>query len=273
MTDSVQSFYNRDPESEWCRLGAPLQRIELESTLRLIRDHFPGQGRICDIGSGPGRYSIELAKWGYSVTLVDLAGNALLRARDEFTAAGLCAERFLEADARDLATLETGTFDAALMLGPLYHLPNADDRALALAELFRILRPGASAIVAYLNSWGILRTGITDFPGWYRTIDTARSLLTERAYSSEELQGFTAAYWSTPPHALREVEAAGFESITYYGVEGFCGGMAPAVAALAERDPIAYENIVTLAVETAGLPQYRDATDHLHIVLRRPDSL
>ena len=42
------------------------------------------------------------------------------------------------------------------------------------------------------------------------------------------------------------------------------------VAAVAQSDPVAFENIVALAAETSELPQYRDATDHLHIVLRRP---
>lgn len=43
------------------------------------------------------------------------------------------------------------------------------------------------------------------------------------------------------------------------------------VAALAERDPEAYKNVVAVAAETCELPQYGDATDHLHAVIRRPN--
>jgi S-adenosylmethionine-dependent methyltransferase len=37
---------------------------------------------------------------------------------------------------------------------------------------------------------------------------------------------------------------------------------------LALDNPAAYENIVKVAAETCELAQYRDSTDHLHIVVR-----
>jgi S-adenosylmethionine-dependent methyltransferase len=270
MTASVRYFYNRDVETEWHRLENGLQRAEFASTLRLIELYFPASGHLYDIGPGPGRYALELARRGYRVSLVDLAENSLTWARDAFRAAGLTAERFIEGDARDLGTLEDESCDAALFLGPLYHITDASGRTQALTELRRVLKPGGIAIAAYLNSWGILRTGVADFPTWFRDLEAARSLLAGRAFSSEELKGFTEAYWSTPLDAMEEVTAAGFDVITYAGVEGFCGGMWPMVAALAESDPAACEGIIALAAETSELPQYRDATDHLHIVLRRP---
>ena len=178
----------------------------------------------------------------------------------------------MQGDARDLSAFAADVFDAALLLGPLYHIVDADGREQALAELRRVLKPGGVAIVAYLNTWGLLRTGIADFPTGYRDAGTLRSLLQARAYTDVALSGFTEAYWSTPPDALREVSAAGFEVITYAGAEGFGGGMWPMVSALAEREPDAYENVVAVAAETCELPQYRDATDHLHIVVRKPTS-
>jgi hypothetical protein len=41
-----------------------------------------------------------------------------------------------------------------LLLGPLYHLPDATDRALTLAEAARLPRPGGVAVVAALSRWG-----------------------------------------------------------------------------------------------------------------------
>ena len=38
---------------------------------------------------------------------------------------------------------------------------------------------------------------------------------------------------------------------------------------LAMDHPEAYENIVQMAAETSELEQYRDGTDHLHIVARK----
>jgi S-adenosylmethionine-dependent methyltransferase len=269
MPDHVSDFYNANVDREWMRLELPLQRIEFESTLRLVDKYFTKTGRVCDIGSGPGRYALALAGRGYSVSLVDIAQGLLDRAKVAFDAASMSADRFVLGDAQHLDTFESEMFDAALLLGPLYHITDSAGRARALFEMRRILKPNGVAIVAYLNSWGLLRTGLDDFPAWYRNVDTVRSLLDAKSYSGAELPGFTEAHWSTPLHALAEVREAGFEVLTYAGAEGFCGGMGPAVAALAAGDRNAYENVVAVAVETAELPQYRDTTDHLLVVVRR----
>lgn len=272
MADNVRDFYRQNADRESARFGEPLQRIEFASTLRLIDTYFPETGHICDIGAGPGRYALELARRGYAVSLIDLTEALLDRARSAFKESGLSAVAFEVADARDLSMLQTASFEASLLLGPLYHITDSGGRQRALAEMRRVLKPGGIAIAAYLNTWGLLRTGIADFPEWYRHRDRIFSLLESRGYSAEELPGFTEAYWATPPEALREVEAAGFEVMSYAGAEGFCGGMRPMLAALADRDPEVYENIVTVAAETCELPQNRDAADHLLVVTRRlPD--
>jgi S-adenosylmethionine-dependent methyltransferase len=271
-TDDVRDFYNRTVDDEWNRLERPLQRVEFLSTCRLIDAYFPVNGTVCDIGCGPGRYAIELARRGYRVSLVDVARHSLDRAQHELGKAGYTAERVNEASATALNMFSDEAFDGALLLGPLYHLLASDERRQALLELRRILKPGGVAIVSYLNTWGIIRTGVSDFSSWYRNVSTLRSLLAERAFTSDELKGFTAAYWTTPQDALGEVESCDFEILTYAGAEGFCGGMAPLLLALAAHDPEAYDNVVTVAAETCELPQYRDATDHLHLVIRRRPS-
>jgi S-adenosylmethionine-dependent methyltransferase len=70
VSQSVKDFYNSNAVVEWERLDLPLCRVEFVSTLRLITKYFPKQGRVCDVGGGPGRYSIELIRRGYAVTLI-----------------------------------------------------------------------------------------------------------------------------------------------------------------------------------------------------------
>jgi SAM-dependent methyltransferase len=89
MSQSVQAFYNGNVDREWQRLDTPLYRVEFVSTLRLITKYFPPSGRVCDIGSGPGRYALELARRGYQVTLFDLLEKCLERAQVAFEACGL----------------------------------------------------------------------------------------------------------------------------------------------------------------------------------------
>ncbi len=271
MSEHVRNYYNRNAALEWERLGGPFGRIEFASTLHLIDKYFPSEGRVCDIGGGPGRYAIELARGGYRVTLLDLSEQEIDLARLHLSEQGLAAERLMVGDARDLTALDSQSFDAALLMGPMYHIVEAQERAGVLRELRRILRPRGVAILSYLNSWGIMRTGISDFPHWYGDISVLRSMQEEHVYLDEKLTEFTDAYWSTPEAAQKEIRRAGLELISYAGAEGFAGGMKPLVEQLAEARPDAYENVVQVAAETCELPQYRDATDHLHFVVRNPD--
>ncbi len=268
MSQAVINFYNTNADAECGRLEQPLCRIEFASTWRLIQKHFPASGRVCDIGSGAGRYAVELAQRGYRVTLLDISERLLERARLAFERNQVQAERFVCTNARDLNVLETEGFDAALVLGPMYHLIEPQDRARVLRELRRALKPGGVAVVAYLNSWGILRTGVADFPERYRDAAFVRSMLGELRFEGE-LHGFTECYWATPPSALSELRDADFEIVTYAGAEGFAGGLRPLIEKLAAEDAEAYQNLVSVAAETSELPQYRDACDHLHFVVRK----
>jgi S-adenosylmethionine-dependent methyltransferase len=269
MSQFVADYYNANAASEQARLDMPLCRIEFTSTFRLIDKYFSKQGHVCDIGGATGRYTIELLRKGYSVTLFDLSAEEIRLAGIQLEKNGLSAEQLIIGDARDMSMLASDRFEAALLLGPMYHVVESTDRLKVLQELKRILKPGGVAIIAYLNSWGLIRTGITDFPDWYKDVSVLRSMLSEHTFTGQSLPGFTECYWSTPEAALQEVKASGLEMITYAGAESFAGGMGVLLERLAIENPEAYENVVYVAAETCELEQYRDSTDHLHVVARK----
>lgn len=269
MSQFVKDFYNSNADVEWQRLDLPLCRIEFASNLRLIDKYFPERGRVCDIGGGPGRYAIELVRRGYAVTLFDLSDEEIELARRRFGDLGISAEQFIVGDAQNLNMLASESFDAALLLGPMYHLVEPEQRANALQEFARILKPEGTAIITYLNSWGLIKTGIVDFPNQYRDISTLRAMLGERAFTGQKLSNFTECYWSTPEVAFDEVKTAGFDIIAYAGAESFANGMSSLLERLAADNPEAYANVVEVAAETCELEQYRDSTDHLCIVVSK----
>lgn len=195
MSQVVKDFYNSNAAFEWERLDLPLCKIEFACTLSLIDKYFPRQARVCDVGGGPGRYSIELIRRGYAVTLFDLSDEEIRLAREQLDKLGLSAEQFVVGDAQDMSNLASGSFDAALLLGPMYHIVEHEKRAKVLLELTRILKPGGIAIIAYLNSWGLIKTGIVDFPNQYRDISTLRSMLAERTFTGRSLKNFPECYW------------------------------------------------------------------------------
>ena len=267
MSEIVRRYYDEQVDDEWDRLERPYRRFELVSTLRLVDEYFTEAGHVADIGGGPGRYAVELLRLGYRVTLVDLSEKAIAFARERLEEQDLHAEAVHCADARDLSDLATSGFDAALHLGPMYHIVSADDRKVALLELRRILKPGAPAVVGFINPWGVLRSGLTEFPDLYTDYNMVNQL-TETYVQEGEQRAFTEAAFITPPQALRELRDAGFAVVTRAGVEGFASGALSQVTELGKADPSAYETISRLVGETCELPAYRDCTEHLHVVVR-----
>lgn len=268
MSDIVREYYNEGVQEEWERLERAYPRFELLSTMRLVEEFFPPSGRVADIGGGPGRYTIELLQKGYQVTLIDLSEGAATFARDKLAELDLAPEAVHSADARELPMLETASFDGALHLGPMYHIVDPDERQRALAELYRILKPGAPAIVGFINPWGVLRGGLTEFPDLYSDEPLIRSLL-ETFVQVGKQSAFTEAAFITPPQALAELRAAGFAVECRAGVEGFASGARQPVTDLAEKNPLAYDVVAKLVPETSTHPAFRDCTEHLHVVVRK----
>ncbi|HEV8558797.1 MAG TPA: methyltransferase domain-containing protein [Actinophytocola sp.] len=55
-----------------------------------------------------------------------------------------------------------GTYDATLLLGPLYHLLDRDDRVRALSEAARVIRPGGLVLAAAISRFA----GPLQFAAW-----------------------------------------------------------------------------------------------------------
>lgn len=267
MSKVVKSYYDENAEIEWDRLGDAYNKVEFCSTMYLINKYFPNNGSIVDIGCGPGRYSIELLKKGYKVTLFELSEKELHLAKEKVNSLGLKAEDYICDSAINLNRLESGKFDAVLLMGPMYHVLNDDDRNKILKETMRILKKDGVTIIAYLNSWGILKAGVTQFNELFKDLNNVYAYLGDQKF--DEKNSFTEVYFSTPPKAIQEVKNAGFEIISYAGTEGFLSGIQTELTKLCVEKSEAYDNLVKVASETCEAPQYRDATEHLHIVAQK----
>ena len=105
--------------------------------------------RILEIGPGTGYYTLDLAEWvgpGGTVEIFDLQQQFLdhtLRAAEE---RGLVNITPTQGDATELP-FEADSIDAVVLTAVLGEIP---DRAAALAEIERVLRPGGRLIVGEL---------------------------------------------------------------------------------------------------------------------------
>ena len=176
--DVMQQHYELGNEA--ARLSSTgAGRLEFERTQEILLRHLPQPpATIADIGGGPGRYALWLARLGYRVVHRDLVPLHVEQVRAavavessvpaESSVAGNGAgvagapRPLVESavgDARSL-DLDHASADAVLLLGPLYHLTRREDRVQALREAGRVVRPGGPVFAAAISRWAARLDGM-----------------------------------------------------------------------------------------------------------------
>jgi ubiquinone/menaquinone biosynthesis C-methylase UbiE len=125
--DRIVSYYREADEAT--RLGTGWFQLEHARTQELIQRYLPpAPGTIIDAGGGSGVYACWLAARGYQVHLIDPVPKHVERARDASSAQPESPLASAEVgDARRLPQADHSA-DAVLLLGPLYHLIEREDR-------------------------------------------------------------------------------------------------------------------------------------------------
>jgi SAM-dependent methyltransferase len=181
-----------------------------------------------------------LAEHGHRVTLADLSPALLEIAERKTDGAGVAhlIEEIAEADARDLSRWPDGSFDAALALGPFYHLPDPTDRDRAASELARVLRPGGVAFVALMPRYAFLRRTIA-LPDERRRLLQPGFLqaLLERGKFHNDVPGrFTGGYGARPKEVEPYFTGHGFEKLDLLALEGILPDLQGELAEMARED-------------------------------------
>ncbi|HEY3288563.1 MAG TPA: class I SAM-dependent methyltransferase [Anaerolineae bacterium] len=263
----MRDYYAAFGAKEWDRLSWPEGVIEYAVTTHALTRHLPGHGRVLDIGGGPGRYSIWLAQHGYQVVLADLSPNLLDIARTKITEAGVQAqiEDVLTCDVCDMARFEDGYFDAALCLGPFYHLVQAVDRAKAVQELVRVLKPAGTAFVAFMPVYTFLRRTLALRDERQHLADPAfTSLLMDEGVFLNDVAGrFNAGFGVRPQNLAPFMEQYGLKTLELLADTGFAAPLAQELQELAQSDPQTYQKAMSLIIDTASDPSLLGASIHL----------
>ena len=152
-TEIVSSFYHQADEDSRLRRSRHGQ-LEYAVTMHFIH-RFTEQGaKVLEVGAGTGRYSIALAREGMDVTAVELVENNL--AVLQKNSRGIDNIRSFQGDATDLHRFEDQTFDTTLILGPLYHLYEAEEVHNAIDEAIRVTKKNGVILFAFLSVFGIM---------------------------------------------------------------------------------------------------------------------
>lgn len=214
----IAAYYNSDPEREHNRLER--HQLEHDLTWCYLNRYLPSRGTILEIGAATGRYTLGLARRGYSITAVDLSAALVEGCRRSITAEGLERQvRFVVADARDLREVTEREFDVVLLMGPLYHLTVEADRKAALKQAFDRLRGGGILFSAFISRFGIMGDLIKNMPDWIEDQAEVRSILEKGKDPDHFPQGGFRGYFASASEIAPLHEAIGLETLKVAGVE------------------------------------------------------
>ena len=153
-----------DPSPRHLAAGKPADQDQLilKRRLRLIRPLLPTPcGHLVDFGCGNGAQSLLLAEYCARVTGVDINPDFLAAFARGIAAGGL-GERIAGVPlAGGQIPLADATADVVTSFTVLEHVP---DEQAALAEMYRVLKPGGRLIISVPNRWWIFETHGCDLP-------------------------------------------------------------------------------------------------------------
>ena len=185
-----------------------------------MNQYLPKPGSILEIGIATGRYTLELAKRGYTLTGVDLSAALVEECRKRIADEGLERQvRLVVADARNLGDMVEKEFDAVLLMGPLYHLVEESDRKLALKEAFDRLREGGILFSSFLSRFGIMGEMLKKDPSWIEDRAQLRSMLQSGKRPDDFPRGGFRGYFAQISEIAPLHEAIGLKTMVLAGIE------------------------------------------------------
>ena len=268
MTRSVRQFYSGNVKKEWARLESdPYHRLEFDTTLEYLRRYLPKKGLILDAGGGPGRYTIELARKGYDLVLLDYAPENLRYAERRIKREGLGGIKVAEGSIVDLTRFSEGSFDAVLCLGgPLSHVMKRRDRGKAVSELVRVAKKHPPIFISVMSRLAMLATELKYFP-----TEVQLPLFKKIRDSGDYLgdQGFTATHFFLPEELRKEIEdTKSVKTLAMVGLEGIGSVHKEEVNSLA-NNPRRWNIWLETHYKTCTHPSVVGLSEHMLIVCRR----
>jgi 2-polyprenyl-3-methyl-5-hydroxy-6-metoxy-1,4-benzoquinol methylase len=228
IDNKVLEGYNKGIELN--RLHEGLGLIEFERTKELLLEYLPtAPAIIYDIGGGYGEYSVWLSSLGYEVHLFDISPKNIEMSGELQKRSGVKIHSASVSDARSISR-EDCSADAILLMGPLYHIVEKDERLLALNECRRLLKPDGVLFCAAITPYATMLWAVTTYDknGLLDESEFTEMLKTEIATGnhipneSSKYRGIGRSFFHNPDVLKDELSAGGFTNNDVRGVIGPC---------------------------------------------------
>jgi SAM-dependent methyltransferase len=156
----IARIFDTYGEAEWSRHEAtPFARVAFHVHRHYLREFVRPGDRVLEVGAGAGRFTVELARIGATVTVTDISPGQLELNAAHTREAGV-ADRVVGsflADVVDLSRFGERSFDAVVAYGGALSWV-LEERDRALAELVRVTRSGGLLLFSVMSRFGSLRT-------------------------------------------------------------------------------------------------------------------
>lgn len=264
LAPEVTTFYTHAFD-EGARLTSSADgRLELLRTQELLRRFLPdAPAHVLDVGGGTGVHARWLVQDGYEVDLVDPIARHVEQARHVCTAT--------LGDARSL-TAKDSSYDVVALLGPLYHLPDRDERLRALREAARVARPGGLVAAAAINRYASIfeHTALAHLHT-ERLRKSIADILATAAYDGQ--RGFTVSYFHRAEELADELRTAGLRRVHVFGIEGPTWSLLKTVEQNTGAPPSddLFQSALTAARLAEPYPELLAASSHLLAIGHAPD--
>ena len=257
----VRDFYNASVEAEWGRI---VDKPEFLLTCRMFDRYIKPGDTVLDIGGGPGRYSFYLAEKGCDVTLFDLSPENVEHVKRHSAESGIPV-RAICGDAREVDTAINNQFNHVLLMGPLYHLLDEQDRIKAINAALNLLKPGGILFAAFISMSGGLVFGLRDVPAAFIDPDEERFLIPLAKGESYGGRAFTQAFLINQYEVLPFMSQFGLNKLHLFGQEGV---LAPNVHTFMEQPPEIKEALLDISEKLYEKEEYLSWAEHLMYVGR-----
>lgn len=149
MVASIAEHYDTHlaEHYSWLFGGLPERALENKAYFEALGLRPSGGKRAVDLGAGTGFQSIPLAELGFDVAAVDISKKLLGELAQ--SAKGLSVHTHHEDLLRFLANAEPGVEVVVCMGDTLTHLASFGDVQRVLREVFRVLAPGGTFVLAF----------------------------------------------------------------------------------------------------------------------------
>ena len=265
MTDFERVKHLYSVYDEWGRFETPGGKMEFEFTMTIITSHLPRNAEILDLGGGPGRYTIELAKLGHSLHLADLSQPLLDVAKEKIAEFEIeNVKSITQVNAVDLSVYADSSFDAVLLLGPLYHLTGETERHSCIKEVHRVLKDNGVVFAAFIphlyGAIGVVER-LLNSPE-KGNIETLKRVFERGVFNNLVDWGWQEAYYPTSDELESLFSTNGFSKVLLRSIRGWGCYKAEQILNLKDENPTKYEAIIELINKTADHPSIIDMCEH-----------